>query len=186
MSLFGQTKRHTPMMNSRQSPLPIFTPDSAKKYGLSSPGSSSTSRYWTMVYLPLPRLPIPHTSSSESLLNGNGLSSPTRAYHTPTHHRPRRYVRVYLPIPPRLYARLLRMNSPLRVLLVVLFFVGSVFFLLGFRKRGSGRTTWTPPFRDPNTLVLSQEELAMIWEWEVLSGHYPSLQQRMYSGNTPP
>lgn len=56
---------------------------------------------------------------------------------------------------------------------VVLLVIG--LFLLGFRKRPDGRNTWSPPFTDPNSLILTPEELAMIWEWEVSSGHYPNL-----------
>ena len=62
--------------------------------------------------------------------------------------------------------------------LVVLLVIG--LFLLGFRKRPDGRNTWSPPFTDPNTLVLTPDELAMIWEWEVLSGHYPNLSPRKF------
>jgi WD repeat and SOF domain-containing protein 1 len=174
MSLFGQTKRHTPTVkNPRRSPLPIFAADHEKKYDLSSPHAPSHSRFFTPIYLPLPRF-LSRTSSSEHLLNGNGYSSP-KSY---GRSQPRRYVKVYLPIPPRMYSRIPRLNTPYRVALGLLLALGLVFVLLGFRKRGPRGNTWTPPFTDPDTLVLSPEEVAMVWEWEVLSGHYPSLHPR--------
>lgn len=181
MSLFGQTKRHTPTAKPRRSPLPVFAPDTEKTFGLSDPSSPFTggSRWFTSVNIPLPS--FLRRSSSDKLLNGNGYSSPTRGYpyhrsHSP--HRPKQYVRIYLPIPPRLFARMPQINTVLRLLLSALLLVSLCFFLLGFRKSRDGRNTWSPPFVDPNTLILTPEELAMIWEWEILSGHYPSVHQR--------
>ncbi|EIW69803.1 hypothetical protein TREMEDRAFT_43487 [Tremella mesenterica DSM 1558] len=173
MSLFGQTKRHGITKLGRRSPLPIFTTDPEKKYGhsLTSP-SSTSSNFFSVFYLPMPRLPFLRSSSSEILLNGNGLSS--KPYHSNS-HRPRRYVRICLPIPPRILSRLSRSN-PLRTVFILFVCLLFGIFLLGFRKRGHGRNTWSPPFVDPNTSVLSPEEIAMIWEWEVLSGHHPSTQ----------
>ena len=181
MSLFGQTKRYTPTKPSRRAPLPIFTTDPEKKYGLSSPLAPSSSRWFTMIYVPLPRLPFSRSSSSEALLNGNGHASPSKTHHrtfSASVQRPRKYARICLPIPPRLYAKLPRLNTARRVLLSFLAFGMLVLFLLGFRKRGSGNRTWTPPFVDPDTLVLTPAELAMIWEWEILSGHHPSIAPR--------
>lgn len=83
----------------------------------------------------------------------------------------RRYIRLYLPLPPRL-ARV----TPLRILLFALAVVGLVVFLLGFRKTSRGKS-WTPPFVDPDTLVLTKEEVGRIWEWEILSGHFPSVRK---------
>lgn len=184
MSLFGQTKRHIPASSARRSPLPVFAHDSEKKYGLSSPSTSSSYRFFTAIYVPLPRLPfLGQSSSSSSLLNGDHASSPLgKPYHKHARsysqsHRAQRYVKIWLPIPQRVYNRLPRLNTPMRVLLGALLVIGFVLFLLGFRKRGPGNT-WTPPFSDPSTLVLTPDELAMIWEWEVLSGHHPSLHPR--------
>ena len=174
MSLFGQTKRHVPSAkNARRSPLPMFGgADHEKKHDLSAPLSTSTSRVFTTVYIPLPSF-FSRSSSSDHLLNGNGFSP--RGYGS----RPqRRYARIYLPIPPRVYARLPRLNTPYRIALGLLLALGLVFVLLGFRRRGPRGNTWTPPFTDPNTLVLAPEEVAQIWEWEVLSGHYPNLYPR--------
>lgn len=175
MSLFGQTKRHVPSAkNARRSPLPMFgSADHEKKYDLSAPLSPTTSRFFTPVYLPLPGF-FSRSSSSDHLLNGNGFSP--RGYGSRAQQR--RYARIYLPIPPRLYARLPRMNGLSRIALGVLLAVGLLFVLLGFRRRGPRGQTWTPPFTDPDTLVLAPEEVAMIWEWEVLSGHYPNLSPR--------
>lgn len=178
MSLFGQTKRHVPTKNPRRSPLPIFVPDPEKKYDLGAPHSpTSSTKYFTAVYIPLPRFLGDRTSSSDHLLNGNAYSSP-KGY---GRSQQRRYARIWLPIPPRVWARLPRLNSPVRLALGLLLLLGIGFFLLGFRQRGPGRNTWTPPFTDPDTLVLAPEEIAMIWEWEVLSGHHPSLHQREQS-----
>ena len=162
MSLFGQTKRYTPS-KPRRSPLPIFLGDPEKKFGLSNGGQS---RWYTILYIPLPL--FSRSCSSESLLNSNNYASPQKG-----HSRQRRYIRFCLPIPPRLYG-----HSPLRFILSILLLVAFGLFLAGFRKSRDGRNTWSPPFVDPNTLILSSEELAMIWEWEILSGHYPSIQQR--------
>ena len=173
MSLFGQTKRHTPTSKPRtRSPLPIFTNDLEKKFDL-GPGSpiSGLSRYLTVVYIPIPRIPSGRARSSESLMNGHGSTKPYHSYG----HKGRRYVRICLPIPPRLYARIPRLNSPMRLLLAVLLLVGILLFVLGIRRKPGGGSTWSPPFTDPDSLVITMEEAAMIWEWEVLSGHHPSL-----------
>lgn len=169
MSLFGQTKRHTPSSQPRRSPLPTFTIDREKKFNPSSLYSPvpSSSGWITFVYVALPRF---SRSSSSKTLNGNGYSA------KPYRSRPQ-YVRLPLPIPPRLYARIPKLNS-LRFLLSGLLVGGLFLFLLGFRKSRDGGATWSPPFVDPNTLILSPEELAMVWEWEILSGHYPSIRSR--------
>ena len=185
MSFFGQTKRYTPTKPSRRAPLPIFTTDPEKKYGLSSPLAPGSSRWFTMLYVPLPRLPFSSlsSSSSEPYLNGNGhgVGSPVITHHrtfSASTQRPRKYARICVPIPPRLYGRLPRFKSARRILLSFLAFGILVLFLLGFRKRGSGKRPWTLPLVDPDTLVLTPTELAMIWEWEILSGHHPSIQPR--------
>lgn len=176
MSLFGQTKRHSISKPGRRSPLPIFSADPEKRYGLSSPpplggGSGGSASWYSVFYVPIPRIPLlSRSSSSESLMNGTGKSF------TSSHHIQQRYVRLYLPIPPRVAARLPR-PTPLRLLILLVITLSVGVFLLGFRKRPDGRNTWSPPFVDPSTTVLMPEELAMIWEWEVLSGHYPSLSQ---------
>ncbi|KAK8850539.1 hypothetical protein IAR55_004457 [Kwoniella newhampshirensis] len=192
MSLFGQTKRHTPTSSiSRRSPLPTSTWDSEKRFNLSSPSSTSSSgfsRWFTVVYVPFPR--IPYISSRggggggpDILLNGNGLGSPHRLSHSRSHSQTNPYsagggqfthIRLYLPIPPRLFARLPRLNSPVRLVFALVMFLGLVLFLLGFRKKRDGTSSWSPPFVDPDTRIISHEEAAMIWEWELLSGHYPS------------
>ncbi|WVQ85933.1 hypothetical protein IAT38_008101 [Cryptococcus sp. DSM 104549] len=178
MSLFGQTKRHTPTKPNRRSPLPTSTWDAEKRFNLSSPVSptgSSFSRWFTIVYIPLP--PNPFASRSpEILLNSNGLGSPKSYPYSLGHGHGKagRHVRVYLPIPPRLYGRLPRLNSPLRILLAVVGVVAMIVFFSGFKKTRDGDRKWSPPFVDPDTMVITSEEAAMIWEWEILSGHYPN------------
>ncbi|WVR08522.1 hypothetical protein IAU60_005577 [Kwoniella sp. DSM 27419] len=193
MSLFGQVKRHAPSSKPRRSPLPTTAWDNEKKFDLSTSPQGTNgpySRWFTVVYVPVPR--IPFISSSDNLMNGNGLSSPPiRSYgqlHPMGHgHRPSlsgqghghghghgRYMRIYLPIPPRLYGRMPRLNSPVRIVIFLFILLVTALFLLGFRKKRGGGSTWSPPFSDPNTMVITNEEAAMIWEWEVLSGHHPS------------
>jgi WD repeat and SOF domain-containing protein 1 len=172
MSLFGQTKRHTPTSKPRRSPLPIFTDGPEKKYSssINSPsfavGPSTSSRFFTILYIPFPRLPFSRSSASGSLSNG---------YLHSHSHRPKRYVRVWVPIPPRLYSRV---SSPKRACILLLFVLGIIIFITGIKRKPGGGNTWSPPFTDPDTLVLTPEELAMIWEWEVLSGHHPSIHTR--------
>lgn len=173
MSLFGQIKRHNPA-KPRRSPLPTSAWDDDRRFGLSGP--SAYSRWFTTLYIPL-RLPFGRPSDPHSLSSGSSLGSP-RPYHT----KPRtRHLKIYLPIPPRLYARIPRLNSPVRVLLLLIVSVIVGFFLLGFRKTRQGERTWSPPFVDPDTMVITPEEAAMVWEWEILSGHYPSTEHRMSS-----
>lgn len=182
MSLFGQTKRHTPVSKPRRSPLPVFTGEMEKKYDYSAPVSpSGLGKYFTTVYFPIPTSPFGRSSSSESLINGNGISGKSHSHsHSHSHHshRPRRYVRVCLPIPPRLYARLPKINSRPRFALLVLLALGFLLFLLGIRRKPGGGSTWSPPFSDPDSLVITPDEAASIWQWEVLSGHYPSTHPR--------
>ncbi|WRT70707.1 uncharacterized protein IL334_007705 [Kwoniella shivajii] len=199
MSLFGQVKRHTPAAKPRRSPLPTTAWDTDKKYDSSTSPSSSSSnttsygKYFTVIYIPSPRIPFARSSSSsssssknDSLLNGNGLSSPrshsrhsslSNPLHSHNHNQFGRskYIKIYLPIPPRLYARLPKPNSPKKFVLFLFILLVTGLFLLGFRKRRNGRSTWSPPFVDPDTRVITPEESALIWEWEVLSGHYPSI-----------
>jgi WD repeat and SOF domain-containing protein 1 len=74
-----------------------------------------------------------------------------------------------------LFARISRLHPLLRILLAAIAIVVVLVFSLGMRKSGpDGRKTWSP-LKDPSTVVLSPPEIAKIWEWEVLSGHHPSL-----------
>jgi WD repeat and SOF domain-containing protein 1 len=180
MSLFGQTKRHSLSKSSRRAPLPIFSSngDPEKRYSLSGPGSpismshggSSSSSWYTVLYVPLPRLPF--SFSSNDRYHSHTLSHSSASA---------RYCRLYIPLPPKVLNRIPRPRSAMRLVICLVGFLVVGLFLLGFRKRPNGRNTWSPPFTDPNTLVLMPEELAMIWEWEVLSGHYPNLSPREYT-----
>ncbi len=177
MSLFGQSKRHIPNLTGskgRRSPLPLSSSDAVHdKYShgrsgsLSSPiATSSASGWFTVVYVPLPRIFGRSDNGSPRL---NGIEH--RFAHTS-----RRRMRVYLPIPPSLYRHLPfgRPFTPLRACVSLLLFVVVVFILTGFRRHRGGKTVWTPPFQDADTLVLTKDEIARIWEWEILSGHQPS------------
>nr|XP_019051069.1 WD repeat and SOF domain-containing protein 1 [Kwoniella bestiolae CBS 10118]OCF29999.1 WD repeat and SOF domain-containing protein 1 [Kwoniella bestiolae CBS 10118] len=189
MSLFGQVKRHTPSAKPRRSPLPTTSWDAEKKYDLSpSPMQigGSYSKFFSVIYVPYPSFLSSKSDNTNSLLNGNSLSSsPSRTHsrHSSLSHghgygnksNNRRYIKLYIPIPPRLFSRI---NSPIRIVLLLVIGIIVGLFLLGFKKRGNGgRSTWTPPFVDPDTRVITSEESAMIWEWELLSGHYPSTQR---------
>lgn len=178
MSLFGQTKRHTPPTpKGRRSPLPMFSGADEKRFHPSPASTPNSSGIFTTIYLPLPIPRIPFLSSSDE----NGIASSSRyGYHEKPSRRVRvRYVRVCLPIPPRLYARLaVRPQRPLRAAMVALALLGLLILLLGLRRKPGGGPGWSPPFSEPDSLVLTQEEVAAIWEWEVLSGHHPSTQQR--------
>lgn len=175
MSLFGQTKRHSlSTKTNRRAPLPIFSSssDPEKRYSLSGPGSpilqgGGTSSWYSVLFIPIPRFPFTRQTPE---------FHSSRAYNHSNHNQ--RYCKIYIPLPPKIVNRIPRPSSVVKLIfgLVVLLVIG--LFLLGFRKRPNGRNTWSPPFTDPNTLVLTPEELAMIWEWEVLSGHYPNLSPR--------
>ncbi|CAK9786497.1 hypothetical protein CC85DRAFT_283093 [Cutaneotrichosporon oleaginosum] len=173
MSLFGQAKRHAPP-KPRRSPLPVFAGDS-EKFGLSSPTTTApslgfASRWVTFVVVPIPgSLPF---GSRDSPALGNGYGQSKTFY---SQNRGGRHIRIPLPIPPRLFARMLRLHPLLRITLAAIAIVVILIFSLGMRKSGpAGRKTWIP-LKDPSTLVLSPPEVAKIWEWEVLSGHHPSL-----------
>lgn len=177
MSLFGQTKRHTPTyVKGRRSPLPVFAGADEKRFHPATmSGSSSGSVWYSTFHLPLPS--ISGSSSSDHLLNvgGPSVSSSARGHSNSR----RRYVKVCLPVPPRLVSRISRMGRPLK--LILLSFVGLTVLLivLGMKGRRSGGGGWSgQDFWDSDSRVLTDEETAAIWEWEVISGHHPSLRQR--------
>lgn len=178
MSLFGQSKRYIPTLSGskgRRSPLPLSTSDAVhEKYSHSRSGSlssplatSSASGWFTVVYLPLPRFFTRSDLSSSP--HSNGIDH--RFVHTS-----RGRIRVYLPIPPSIYRHLpfRRPLSPIRACFSLLILLIIVIILTGFRRHKGGKTTWTPPFQDADTCVLTKDEVARIWEWEILSGHQPS------------
>jgi WD repeat and SOF domain-containing protein 1 len=144
--LFGRSANGLHHHKARRSPLPFnHTGSSALNEKLLSESDGAESSY-TLLFLPLP------------------------------FSNPRRKLRLVLPLPPRVSRRLLRP----RALLVLLGAVAILFLLLG---RGNSRkpadnsspkkSVWQNPF-SPDTNVFSREELRSIWEWEVMSGHYPS------------
>lgn len=144
--LFGRSATGLHHHKARRSPLPFnHTGSSALNEKLLSESEGAESSY-TLIFLPLP------------------------------FSNPRRKLRVVLPLPPRISRRLLRP----RALLILLGAVAVLILLLG---RGGSRkqvdnsspkkSVWQNPF-SPDTNVFSREELRSIWEWEVMSGHYPS------------
>lgn len=171
MSLFGQAKRHVPS-KPRRSPLPFVTAES-EKFAAAAPPAVSRSRWVTVVYLPIPRLPFSRGRATPPIANGYGAQKTFYA-HPRSHHE--RTVAVPLPIPPKLYAHIQRLHPVLRVAVAAVVFIGALFFFLGLRRNSNGRNSWSPPFKDVNTLVLTPQEVAKVWEWEVLSGHHPSLE----------
>lgn len=175
MSLFGQTKRHTPPTpKGRRSPLPMFSGADEKRFHPSPSSTPNSNGLYTVINLPLPIPRIPFLSRATE----NGIAGSSRYDYHEKPGRRVRYVRVCLPIPPRLYARIVRPQRPLRAILAGILILGVLILLLGFRRRPGGGSGWSPPFSEPDSLVLTQEEVAAIWEWEVLSGHHPSIQQR--------
>lgn len=173
MSLFGQAKRHVPT-KPRRSPLPFVAGESEKfaSSPLSSTPALSGSRWMTIVYLPIPRLPF-GGRSTPTLANGYSSSKTFYAHHPRNHGRT---IGVPLPIPPKVFARFQRLHPVVRVAVLIAAIISTLFICLGFKKNSHGRNTWSPPFKDPSTLVLTPQEVAKIWEWEVLSGHHPSLE----------
>lgn len=131
---------------------------------------ANMSRWLTYIVVPIPaNLPL-GTRDSPALGNGYGQ---TKLSHS--QNRSGRHIRVPLPIPPRLFARVSRLHPLLRIALAAVIVVVVLFLSLGLRKGGpDGRKTWSP-LKDPSTVVLTPPEIAKIWEWEVLSGHHPSL-----------
>lgn len=57
-----------------------------------------------------------------------------------------------------------------------------IFFVFALAKRfGTHAKRWPTPFpRDPPTLVYRRDDLQLIWQWELASGHYPSRQTGMF------
>ncbi|KAJ9126973.1 hypothetical protein QFC24_001204 [Naganishia onofrii] len=189
MSLFGQNKRPlsaTTASKSRRSPLPLSNSDAvrekfsyshSRKSSLTTPiaTASSPSGWFTVLYIPVPSWRRSSSrSDADSPLLSNGFHGHTADSRGMSH------VRVFLPIPPAIWNRIpgLRRLTPIRLLLTVFLVVGSAILFTVLRKVANGKSNWTPPnpFQDPDTLVLTQEEVARIWEWELISGHHPSIQ----------
>lgn len=71
----------------------------------------------------------------------------------------------------------MRRLTPFRLLLTLFVLTGTLVLFIVLRRVAGGETNWSPPnpFQDPSTLVLTKDEVARIWEWEVISGHHPSI-----------
>lgn len=120
------------------------------------------------------------SSALKEKLDLDAGSSPTSSSTTfflplPFSSNPRRRFKLVLPIPQRIYRRLpaIRIGSR-RFLAALLGLVLLLVWLLGRRKKGDDNGGWQPPWKDPDTLVFGKEDLKSVWEWEVMSGHWPS------------
>jgi WD repeat and SOF domain-containing protein 1 len=76
-------------------------------------------------------------------------------------------------------SRMRRKRGPAFVALVCIA-VCFAFVVLTKVIRRSRRGDWDTPSGDPSTLVYKRGDLQKIWKWEIESGHYPSMQPRMY------
>ena len=189
------------LSGNRRTGLPLSlndTHDHGKSFGshsrrgsLTSPlATASTSSGWlTVLYIPVPPMFGRRRSGPDSR-----LSSPTAdgGYHPPASssyypssassaypQQPKRHLKIYLPIPHALLSRVpfLSHPTPLRLITLLAVVVTIVLLVTGLKKgkRGDGGG-WTEVFRqERESVVLTKEEVARIWEWEVLSGHHPSL-----------
>ena len=153
-----------------------------------------------MLYIPLPPLfGGRRAASSSSSLNGDGrlhegylphASTSSSSASTSTSYypssassaypqQPKRHLKVYLPIPHAVLSRIpfLSRPTPLRLIALLAVIITLVLLVTGLKKskRGDGGG-WTEVFRqDKENVVLTEEEVARIWEWEVISGHHPSM-----------
>jgi hypothetical protein len=153
---------------ARRSPLPSHHKSS----------SSSSSAYAEKLH----NLDTSYSSSSHfSSLDSPTPSSWTTVFVPLPFSRPSRKVRLSLPIP----ARLSRRIGGRRALLLLVGLLVMVFWLMGLMKGKGKRLSggdgdndggggWVNPFKDPGTLVFTKEEVRSVWEWEVMSGHWPS------------
>lgn len=149
---------------SRRSPLP-FVKSEGEKFGLSGSAAGS-SKWYSVIPIPIPQFGALKTKTA------NGAAHHQKIFHAV----PQRYIRVPIPIPPRLVSKFWRLKPVVKLL--ILFGTLFTFLLLTLHsRRETHRSGWTPPFIEPNTLVLTPKEVSKIWEWEVLSGHHPSLEQ---------
>jgi len=77
-------------------------------------------------------------------------------------------------------SRMRRKRGPAFVALVCIAACFALVLLTKTILRRTRRGDWDTPSGDPSTLVYKREDLQKIWKWEIESGHYPSLQPRMY------
>jgi WD repeat and SOF domain-containing protein 1 len=77
-------------------------------------------------------------------------------------------------------SRMRRKRGPVFVAVVCIAVCFAFVLLAKAVLRRSRRGDWDTPSGDPSTLVFKREDLQKIWKWEIESGHYPSLQPRMY------
>lgn len=125
---------------------------------------------------------LPHSSSSSSSSTTYYPHSASSAYP----QQPKRHLKIYLPIPHAVLSRIpfLSRPTPLRLIALLAIIVTVVLLVTGVKKgkRGDGGG-WTEVFRqDKENVVLTEEEVARIWEWEVVSGHHPSMAEGESSG----
>ncbi|KZT30613.1 glycosyltransferase family 32 protein [Neolentinus lepideus HHB14362 ss-1] len=66
-----------------------------------------------------------------------------------------------------------RKRGPVLLCLAIFAMIYATFALA--KRWGSHEKQWPTPFQGPtSTLVFKRDDLQWIWEWEILSGHYPS------------
>lgn len=143
-------------------------------------------------------LPFAHKSNTSSSSVGGSSSfavaekldldpsSSTTAIYVPLPGR-RHPLRISLPIPRALWRKLPRVSSrrgaaggwtgALAAVVCLLWLLGA--FGGGGKnskkkRTGGGGGGFQNPFKDPDTVVFSEEEIRGVWEWEVMSGHWPS------------
>jgi WD repeat and SOF domain-containing protein 1 len=163
--MFGQMKRpkarHSLSLPYASDDRPLL-PDSSHHHG---------SRFVTIIRIPLPRF-----GKAEPQAGGASF------YPHPPRRPVGRYVHLPLPIPPRVYARIQQLNPVLRLVVLGLGCVGFflVISLLGGGSVGAAvpalitSAARTKTGTGSSNAVVSAEEIAKIWEWEVMSGHHPS------------
>ena len=139
------------------------------------------------------RLGIPqsHSHSNDGYLPSSSSSStsyyPSSA--SPAYpQQPKRHLKVYLPIPHAVLSRIpfLSRPTPLRLIALLAMIITLVLLVTGVKRgklNSGGGGGWTEVFGGDGEKeggVLTKEEVARIWEWEVISGHHPSLADGEY------
>ena len=132
------------------------------------------------------RLGIPNSHSNDGYLPSSSSSS--TAYYPSSAssaypQQPKRHLKVYLPIPHAVLSRIpfLSRPTPLRLIALLAMIVTLMLLVTGLKRgklNSGGGGGWTEVFGGDGEReggVLTKEEVARIWEWEVVSGHHPSL-----------
>jgi len=131
-----------------------YSYSSDEKRPLSAPDASHAhgSRFVTVVRVPVP-----------SFTDDNNYTARRGA---------RRVLSIPIPVPPRVYARFQRLNPVVRAAFFVAMLVLALFVLLRKSSPGTAQVS-------SSTVVVSDAEIAKIWEWEIMSGHHPGISTGM-------